>query len=238
MYQNWFPTGSHNKKKAQQWLNSIAFIGAEIQNHVPPGNLEAGKASAWKFSGLLFSLFFYSIKKTVSGFPGSGERGSEGGLDGRRTWRRSSWTGRPSCHAGLGSSCPSGWSRGERSCLPSPCQLRNRRNDRLFLVGRSLRCRNVSSLTSSTVSGSSSGCFLFSRRSASTPVNPYLKEMFSRKQKKMFFLHCGVCGRVRKHCRLVPRLCFSSKESLLLSHNLCKMCPLSSLKTEKKRIFC
>ena len=36
------------------------------------------------------------------------------------------------------------------------------------------------------------------------------------------------------HCRPVPRLCFSSKESLLLSHNSCKMCPLSSLKTEKK----
>ena len=159
-------------------------------------------------------LFFDPIKKTVSGFPGSGGRGSEGGLDGRRTWRRSSWTGRRSCRAGLGSSCPSGWSRGGRSCLPSPCQLRNRRNDRLFLVGRSLRCRNVSSLTSSTVFDSSSGCFLFSRRSAST--------------------HCGVCGRARMHCRPVPRLCFSSKESLLLSHNSCKMCPLSWLKTGKK----
>ena len=56
------------------------------------------------------------------------------------------------------------------------------------------------------------------------------------KTEKKFFLHCGVCGRGRMHCRPVPRLCFFSKESLLLSHNLCKMCPLSWLKTEKNSV--
>ena len=46
-------------------------------------------------------------------------------------------------------------------------------------------------------------------------------------------LHCGVCGRVRKHCRLAPRSCFSSKELSLLSRSSCTTFPLSLLTTEK-----
>ena len=111
----------------------------------------------------------------------SGGRGWEvgwGGLE-HRTWRTSSWTVRRPCCGDLGSSCPSGWSTGARSSLPSrPSQLRTRKIDRRSLEGRSLRSRNVSSLTLSTTSGSSSGCSLSSEPWASTPGKRSLMEMF------------------------------------------------------------
>ena len=162
----------------------IAFIGAEIQNEESSTRRyslnSGGETSAWKFSGL--SLSFFYPKKTVSGSQGSGGRGLGEGLDGRRTWRRSSWTGRRSSRAGRGSSCPSGSSTGGRSSLPYPSRPRTRRIGRRSLAGRILRCRNVSSLTLSTVSDSSSECSLSSARLALTPVDPYLKEMFWWKQ--------------------------------------------------------
>jgi len=194
-------------------LPPIAFSGAEIQNEEISTRERFTQIwrrdSCLKIFGTL-SHFFHP-KKTVSGSQESGGRGWEEGWGVLRTWRRSSWTGRQSCHAGLGSSCPSGSSTGERSSLPYPSRLQSRRNVRRSLVERNLRCQNVSSLTLSTVSDSSSECSLSSAQSALT--------------------HCGVCGRVHKRCRRVPRLCFASKESLLLSRNSCTTFPLSSLTT-------
>ena len=165
-------------------LQPIAFIGAEIQNQESSTRRDSlnsgGETSAWKFSGL--SLISFYPKKTVSGSQGSGGRGLGEGLDDRRTWRRSSWTGRRSSRAGRGSSCPSDLSTGAHSSLPYPCRHRNRRIGRRFLAGRILRCRSASSLTLSTVSDSSSECSLSSRQSALTPVDPYLKKCFDESQ--------------------------------------------------------
>ena len=168
-------------------LQPIAFIGAEIQNQESSTRRDllnsGGETTAWKFSGL--SLIFSYPKKTGSGSQGSGGRGLGEGLDVRRTWRRSSWTGRRSSRAGPGSSYPSGSSTGEHSSLPYPCRLRTRRNGRRSPAGRSLQCRSVSSLTLLTVSDSSSECSLSSALLALTPVDPYLKEMFWWKSIKM-----------------------------------------------------
>ena len=161
-------------------VQPIAFIGAEIQNQESSTRQERftqfwGRDVCLKIFG---TLILFSPKKTVSGSRGSGGRGWGEGWGGLRTWRRSSWTGRPSSRAGRGSSCPSGSSTGGHSSLPCPSRLRIRRNGRRSPAGRNLRCRNVSSLTSSTVSDSSSGCSLSSAPLALTPVDPYLKEMF------------------------------------------------------------